>query len=42
MRVTVLGAQGMAGHVVSSYLEQQGHAVQRVGRNQLDIAHLNG
>ena len=41
MRVTVLGAQGMAGHVVSAYLEQQGHAVHRVDRNQLDIENFN-
>lgn len=41
MRVTVLGARGMAGHVIASYLEQQGHAVQRVGRNQLDIENFN-
>ena len=41
MRVTVLGSQGMAGHIVASYLEQQGHVVHRVGRNQLDIENFN-
>jgi dTDP-4-dehydrorhamnose reductase len=41
MRVTVLGSKGMAGHIVSSYLEQQGHAVHRIDRNQLDIENFN-
>lgn len=41
MRVTVLGARGMAGHVIASYLEQQGHSVHRVDRNQLDIENFN-
>jgi len=36
MRITVLGANGMAGHVVSSYLSQQGHTVDAVNRTRLD------
>jgi dTDP-4-dehydrorhamnose reductase len=38
MRVTVLGAAGMAGHVVVKYLKQQGHAVTAVTRAELDVA----
>jgi dTDP-4-dehydrorhamnose reductase len=37
MRITVLGANGMAGHVVASYLTQQGHDVDAVARDRLDI-----
>ena len=37
MRITVLGANGMAGHVVTSYLGQQGHNVDAVARDRLDI-----
>jgi dTDP-4-dehydrorhamnose reductase len=37
MRITVLGANGMAGHVVSSYLAQQGHEVDAVDRTRLDV-----
>lgn len=37
MRVTVLGARGMAGHVVAKYLQQQGHDVTEVTRDQLDV-----
>jgi dTDP-4-dehydrorhamnose reductase len=37
MRVTVLGANGMAGHVVVKYLKQQGHQVTAVTRAELDI-----
>jgi len=37
MRITVLGANGMAGHVVTSYLAQQGHEVDAVARDRLDI-----
>jgi dTDP-4-dehydrorhamnose reductase len=33
----VLGANGMAGHVVASYLTQQGHDVDAVARDRLDI-----
>jgi dTDP-4-dehydrorhamnose reductase len=36
MRITVLGANGMAGHVVTSYLAQQGHTVDAVDRTRLD------
>lgn len=36
MKITVLGANGMAGHVVASYLAQQGHKVDAVDRTRLD------
>jgi dTDP-4-dehydrorhamnose reductase len=37
MKITVLGANGMAGHVVTWYLAQQGHNVDAVGRDRLDV-----
>jgi dTDP-4-dehydrorhamnose reductase len=37
MRITVLGANGMAGHMVASYLAQQGHEVDAVDRTRLDV-----
>jgi dTDP-4-dehydrorhamnose reductase len=37
MKITVLGANGMAGHVVASYLRQQGHEVDAVDRTRLDV-----
>jgi len=37
MKVTVLGARGMAGHVVAKYLQQQGHSVTSVTRDELDV-----
>lgn len=37
MKITVLGANGMAGHVVVSYLRQQGHTVDAVDRTRLDV-----
>jgi len=37
MRVTVVGSQGMAGHVIVRYLQQQGHDVSAVARDQLDV-----
>jgi dTDP-4-dehydrorhamnose reductase len=37
MRITVLGANGMAGHVVASYLGRQGHEVDAVDRTRLDV-----
>lgn len=40
MRVTVLGAAGMAGHAVSKYLTQQGHVVQAVTRQDLDVENI--
>ena len=40
-KITVLGATGMAGHVVSAYLAQQGHIVTQVGRDQLDVENFN-
>jgi len=40
MKVTVLGSRGMAGHIVSAYLEQQGHTVDRIDRTRLDIENI--
>lgn len=40
MRITVLGAAGMAGHVVTKYLQQQGHTVQSVTRQELDVENI--
>jgi dTDP-4-dehydrorhamnose reductase len=37
MKITVLGSNGMAGHVVVSYLRQQGHEVDAVDRTRLDV-----
>lgn len=37
MKITVLGANGMAGHMIVAYLQQQGHQVDAVGRDRLDI-----
>jgi len=37
MKITVLGANGMAGHVVAGYLAQQGHDVDAVTRDRLDV-----
>lgn len=37
MRVTVVGSQGMAGHVIARYLHQQGHDVDAVDRKRLDV-----
>jgi dTDP-4-dehydrorhamnose reductase len=37
MKISVLGANGMAGHVVASYLRQQGHEVDAVDRTRLDV-----
>lgn len=37
MKITVLGSQGMAGHVVVKYLKQQGHDVVPVSRKELDV-----
>jgi dTDP-4-dehydrorhamnose reductase len=37
MKVTVIGSQGMAGHVIVKYLAQQGHDVDAVDRSQLDV-----
>ena len=41
MRVTVLGAGGMAGHMVTKYLKQQGHSVQSITRQDLDVENYN-
>ena len=37
MKITVLGAGGMAGHVVTNYLCHQGHTVDAVDRSRLDV-----
>lgn len=37
MKVTVLGARGMAGHIITKYLQQKGHRVSPVTRTELDI-----
>jgi len=37
MKITVLGANGMAGHMIVAYLQQQGHQVDAVTRKQLDV-----
>jgi dTDP-4-dehydrorhamnose reductase len=37
MHITVLGSGGMAGHMITQYLRQQGHVVRAVGRSELDI-----
>jgi len=37
MKVTVVGSQGMAGHVIVRYLLQKGHDVRAVDRTQLDV-----
>lgn len=37
MKVTVVGSNGMAGHVIVRYLQQQGHDVDAVDRSRLDV-----
>lgn len=37
MKITVVGSQGMAGHVIARYLKQQGHDVDAVDRTRLDV-----
>lgn len=37
MNVTVLGSNGMAGHMVVQYLRRQGHDVRAVSRAELDV-----
>ena len=37
MKITVVGSQGMAGHVIVRYLRQQGHDIDAVDRTRLDI-----
>lgn len=37
MKVTVVGSQGMAGHVIVRYLLQKGHEVDAVDRSRLDV-----
>ena len=41
MKITVLGSNGMAGHVAVSYLRQQGHEVDAVDRARLDVENTN-
>jgi|688.fasta_scaffold164905_2 dTDP-4-dehydrorhamnose reductase len=37
MKVLVIGANGMAGHVITRYLKQQGHTVTTLARSNADI-----
>jgi dTDP-4-dehydrorhamnose reductase len=37
MKVMVIGANGMAGHVVTKYLKQQGHTVDTAARSHADM-----
>jgi dTDP-4-dehydrorhamnose reductase len=37
MKVLVIGANGMAGHVITKYLKKQGHAVSTLARSNADI-----
>lgn len=37
MKVAVLGARGMAGHIVADYLSKNGHTVTRLARSGADI-----
>ena len=38
MKLLVIGSNGMAGHVVTSYLKQQGHRVETVARSNADYS----
>jgi dTDP-4-dehydrorhamnose reductase len=37
MKILVIGANGMAGHVIATYLKQQGHTVATAARSHADI-----
>jgi dTDP-4-dehydrorhamnose reductase len=37
MKVLVIGANGMAGHVITRYLKQQGHNVSTIARSNADL-----
>lgn len=37
MKLLVIGANGMAGHIVTSYLKKQGHSVSTVARSNADF-----
>lgn len=37
MKILVLGSGGMAGHVVSTYLEEKKHKITRLSRQELDL-----
>lgn len=37
MKITVFGSQGMAGHMIVSYLQQQGHKVTALDRSHVDV-----
>jgi len=37
MKITVLGSQGMAGHMITKYFQKQGYSVATVARNNADF-----
>ena len=37
MRLLVIGSNGMAGHVITRYLKQQGHDVSTIARSNADL-----
>jgi len=37
MKITVFGSKGMAGHMIVSYLQQQGHTITALDRSHVDI-----
>lgn len=37
MKITVFGSQGMAGHMIAAYLQQQGHTVTALDRSHVDV-----
>lgn len=37
MKITVFGSQGMAGHMIVAYLQQQGHEVTALDRSHVDV-----
>jgi dTDP-4-dehydrorhamnose reductase len=41
MKITVLGATGMAGHMIVQYLRDMGHNVVPVTRQQIDVENIN-
>ena len=37
MKITVVGSNGMAGHMITNYLKRCGHTVTAINRTQLDV-----